>query len=634
LATGEMQAKTKRAEMANNLQGAAQGRQPSIKEQVEKKAGLMQLQQMQQAQQQIAQSAPRPGGPVPEGTPEPNPQPQQEAGLDQLQSNIQMAGGGIVAFAGKGPSKVVNPDAGFWDWLSATSGLSKEEFIASPQKTKNNILEMFRSSENVTPPPSAQAAQAAKAAQGAPSAAFQAGQKTTSAINAAKNIAKTKLIPGANIGIAAAEGLSDISSAQDFYDDPNVSMADKAKQIARTGARTALPIAGGTAGSFIAPVAGTVGGALAGQGLAALIDQEGDALKKYREAKKGDMASENARLAAKAPASDMGNEGKRTGQVAMGVNPNTNQNAVPANLRVKPPANLNPAAPKPNPNAPAAPAADPAAPAPDSMDAMFRKFIADKPKERTVETLIAEDQDINKRLGLDEPAGKNQLARVAEMDRDFKASQMTPAQELIAMFGKSGQYKGLSGLAPAYTSLEEQKKAARMAHAKGINELMSGVETTQRGEKTTAKKNVGTSREKDIENTNQFNQNALTAAGTGRGQDIQAATSKYSADMAYKSAMAQMANANARQDVQEKRLLLDSFKTRIASIDKELQPLLKMPFGPAKTQIAELQAEKAGLTKALDETSGIGKMTGAPGAKSPGGTPADINALLNKYGSK
>ena len=38
LATGEMEAKTKRAEMANNLAGAATGEQPSIKEQVEQKA--------------------------------------------------------------------------------------------------------------------------------------------------------------------------------------------------------------------------------------------------------------------------------------------------------------------------------------------------------------------------------------------------------------------------------------------------------------------------------------------------------------------------------------------------------------------------------------------------------------------
>ena len=83
LATGEMEAKTKRMEMANNLAAAAQGQKPSIKEQVEQKAGLMALQQAQMAQQQSAAAVPQPGGPVPEGTPEPEQQPQQEAGLDQ-----------------------------------------------------------------------------------------------------------------------------------------------------------------------------------------------------------------------------------------------------------------------------------------------------------------------------------------------------------------------------------------------------------------------------------------------------------------------------------------------------------------------------------------------------------------------
>lgn len=625
LATGEMQAKEKRAEMLNNLQGAAQGNQPSVKEQIEEKAGLMALQQAQMAQQQGAAAAPQPGGPVPEGTPEPDQQPQAEGGIDQLPSNIELAGGGIVAFAGKGPSKVVNPDAGFWKWLESTSGISKEEFIASPQKTKNTLLDMFRSSESIAPPPSAQAAQAAQSAQAAPSAAVQAGQKTAGALNAAKNIAKTKLIPGANVGIAAYEGLSDVSDAQKFYDDPNVPMAEKIKQFARTGARTALPIAGGAVGSMIpAPVAGTIGGAAAGTGLAALIDREGDALKKYREAqaagqKDNQSAAETARLNATKPASDIGNEGRRTEPVRAGIGTNVSPNLIPANLRpaAKPPAAANPNAAKP-PAAPAAPAST--APAPDSYEAMLRDALKNSPKERSIESIIAEQNAIDKALGLDVPAGKDKLDRIAAIKEQYAATQMTPMQELIAMLGQAGQSKGLSGLAPAYTSMAEQKRAKDLAMAERINELMGGVEDAQRLEKTATKTKVGTAREKDIENARLFDRDKMSTLGNVRGQDVQAASSKYNADMHYKAAMAQMSNANARQDAQEKRLLLDSFKTRISSIDKELAPLLKMPFGPAKEQIAALQAEKAGLTRALDETSGIGKITGAPGAASPGGT--------------
>jgi hypothetical protein len=194
--------------------------------------------------------------------------------------------------------------------------------------------------------------------------------------------------------------------------------------------------------------------------------------------------------------------------------------------------------------------------------------------------------------------------------------------ELIAMLGQSGQYKGLSGLAPAYTSMAEKKRAADAAHAKGINELMGGVEDTQRGEKTASATGVRTAREKDIGDTKLFNRDVLTSTGTARSQDRQADVTMRGQDMTYRAAMAQINNANARQDVQEKRQLMEAFKTRISAIDKELVPLEKLGFALPKADRAEverLRAEKAGLTKALDEASGISKITGAPGAASPGG---------------
>jgi hypothetical protein len=84
--------------------------------------------------------------------------------------------------------------------------------------------------------------------------------------------------------------------------------------------------------------------------------------------------------------------------------------------------------------------------------------------------------------------------------------------------------------------------------------------------------------------------------------------------------MAQIRATASREGLQQQRLLLDTFKTELATIDKDLTSLRKTPFGPAKAQIEELQARKAGLTKALDEASGISKMLPAPGAASPGGT--------------
>jgi hypothetical protein len=55
-------------------QQAAQGKQPTVKEQVEQKAGLMALQAKQQemAQQQMAQQSQQQPMPVPPGTPQPS----------------------------------------------------------------------------------------------------------------------------------------------------------------------------------------------------------------------------------------------------------------------------------------------------------------------------------------------------------------------------------------------------------------------------------------------------------------------------------------------------------------------------------------------------------------------------------
>ena len=631
LATGEMDAKTKRAEMANNLQGAATGEQPSIKEQVEQKAGLLGLQMAQQRNTQQQMMQPRPmTGPVPTGTPQPQaqPRPPQMAGLNQLRSNIQMAGGGIVAFAA-GDKVKAGPE--FIKFLR-NMGIDYTDFVKSSADAQDNIKDMFRAAQGSQP--AAQAAPTPQTVQGSASPkAFQAGQAMRPAIAAAKNIAKTKAIPGANVGLAAYQGLSEVSDAQDFYDDPNVPMSEKIKQFARTGSRTALPIAGGVAGSFVAPVAGTIGGAAAGTGLAALIDQEGDALKKYRETKKGDMASENARLAAKAPAPDMGTEGRRTGQVAMGNGINVSPNLIPASARPKPPAvpqNVNPNATKVNPNTP--PAA-PAAPAPDSMEAMYRTSLENKPKERSVESLISEDQDIKKRLGLDEPAGKAKLERIEEMKQQYAATQLSPMDELIAMLGKSGQYKGLSGLAPAYTSMAEKKRAADAAQAKSINELMGGVEDTQRGERTASATRVGSAREKDIGDTKLFDREKMQSLGSAFTSEAQRKTQERGQDLTYNAAMAQVAATAARNRIEltqnQRAMIADKAMDNVTATIKANMKL-QMAVGRNPDLMQQLVRAE---TDRLMNAAGGGTMAAAPGAASPGGTPSDIQALMKKYGS-
>jgi hypothetical protein len=108
LALGELQRRELSQKQMATAQGAQQGPQPSVKEQVEQKAGLMALQQMQQ--QQMAQQQAQPQGPmpVPAGVPQPQQQPEAmmaRGGLASIPVRPDMfeyAGGGIIAFQSGG----------------------------------------------------------------------------------------------------------------------------------------------------------------------------------------------------------------------------------------------------------------------------------------------------------------------------------------------------------------------------------------------------------------------------------------------------------------------------------------------------------------------------------------------------
>lgn len=123
LALGEIQRRQQQEKMMANAQGAAQGQQPSVKEQIEQSAGLMALQKAQMAQKQQQMMAPPTGpAPAPADVPQPRPQPQapQETfaayngGLARIPVRDDMykfAGGGIIAFqeGGRSPKVITLP---------------------------------------------------------------------------------------------------------------------------------------------------------------------------------------------------------------------------------------------------------------------------------------------------------------------------------------------------------------------------------------------------------------------------------------------------------------------------------------------------------------------------------------------
>ena len=103
LALGELQRRELAQKQMATAQGGQQGPQPSVKEQVEQKAGLMAAQAMQQQQAMQQMSQPRGPMPTPAGVPQPEAQPQPEAmmaggGLARAPVNFNFQHGGIVAF--------------------------------------------------------------------------------------------------------------------------------------------------------------------------------------------------------------------------------------------------------------------------------------------------------------------------------------------------------------------------------------------------------------------------------------------------------------------------------------------------------------------------------------------------------
>ena len=654
VATGVMQSKERQAQLVDNLQAAKAGNSPTIKDKVEQKAGLLALQQAQMQQAQGAQQMPPMAAPVPAGAPQPTPQPQPgeampdetfmaaRGGLAQLPSHLHFDGGGIVAFAGpEGSAVKAGPD--FIRFLQQM-GLDYIEYSKMAPAIQSEIKDAFREVGTRAPQAAAQAAQTAPAA-------AAAAQNQGAMYNAARTAGKygTKAVKGMGLPGILASGVENFgdyklksddnidTSASGTYNDLKQGNIGRATKGLGMGLGELVADAGSAVANTAdyvvpgkAPVSSAYDKLLRSTGLFKDKPEEAEA------AQQGDMQAENARLAAKAPSAGtpLGTEGRRTGPIAEGVNPNANPNLVPAPLRSQLKPQPRPQGGLPNlQQGPAAPpaAAAPTGPMPGSAEAMALEAVKDKEKPMTLEEAIAQRRQAEAAFGLDKPAGLAKLARADEMDAAYKAAQPDGIDNMIRTLGRAGQFKGLSGTGSAYTATQDENRARQMAHLEKMNTLRGGVEDTQRAESTAGMTGATATLDKSKQQAAELNKERMNSLAQMAGKESQERSSKYSsdssanaskytADMHYKAAMAQAAMADRRAGMSEKRAVLDAFKVRIAAIDRELVPLEKSLMPKDKALAEGYRAEKAGLTKALDEASGISKMTGTPGAGSPGGS--------------
>jgi hypothetical protein len=359
LALGELQRREMSQKQMANAQGAQQGPQPSVKEQVEQRAGLMALQQMQQQQMAQQQSMPRGPMPAPAGVPQPQQQPEvmmaARGGLARIPVRSDMfeyAGGGIIAFSGEEGSQVKNP-----------------RVINLPKGTPSDEVELIRL------------------------------QNPDAIVRTEDEGSKFR-----DIGQAIKRGLTYSSDVEAM------------KERSKAPPRMASP--------------------------------QPDTQTYTR--KSGAMPTPEA------PVSDLEAlaEQKRIQQAPPpAAPPATPQGGLPGALPARSPyfAQVNADLAKPI-----------AAPTPESIIA----------EQRALSPEAMQEEFMKKRM-------EEQRQRAAGERAAFEKTRPSGLDDLIRVFGQAGQYKGLSGLAPAYTANQQQRRAEELAMEQRQNQLLTGIDKSE-----------------------------------------------------------------------------------------------------------------------------------------------------------
>jgi hypothetical protein len=100
----------------------------------------------------------------------------------------------------------------------------------------------------------------------------------------------------------------------------------------------------------------------------------------------------------------------------------------------------------------------------------------------TPEGVIAEQKALSPEVMQEEfmkKRSEEQRQRAAGERAAFEKTRPSGLDDLIRVFGQAGQYKGMSGMGPAYTANQQQKRAEELAMERRQNELMTAVDTRE-----------------------------------------------------------------------------------------------------------------------------------------------------------
>jgi hypothetical protein len=427
LALGELQRRELSQKQMATAQGAQQGPQPSVKEQVEQKAGLMALQQMQQQQMAQQQAQPRGPMPAPAGVPQPEQQPEMMArgglaGIPVRSDMFEYADGGIVAFQ--------------------SGGQSLNERAARQMQEKGSIYDPYF---------------------GLP-AEERERMKQEAKLKAAQERSGQSMAVTESNARALAEGaqarVNELESNRD-----SLIRQYGAKQYEQALAKAKQAIdAASSRGSELMAQQSQMGRSM----VAEATPPPRPAAPVSRPTTQMTPQQMEARMAP-------------TGLPGAAVDKGIQSPAAP---RPTPPT-----APRPVAEAPVAPvAAEPQAGLPAAAQSV-NPYEARLNQVALKEPVAPTTQDAISRVSELSPAAMQEAAlqkrnqemrdRAAGYKEQFEKGRPSGLDDLIRVFGQAGQYKGLSGLAPAYTANKQQQRAEELAMTKQYNELMNLADTKE-----------------------------------------------------------------------------------------------------------------------------------------------------------
>jgi hypothetical protein len=106
-------------------------------------------------------------------------------------------------------------------------------------------------------------------------------------------------------------------------------------------------------------------------------------------------------------------------------------------------------------------------------------------------TLLTENQARLAAMGVTGRGGEEQEARIQGARDLYEKSRPSGLDDLIRVFGQAGQSKGLSGLAPAYTAMQSQKRAEDLKMQQQEMDMRNAVDVARRTEGIAGANKVG-----------------------------------------------------------------------------------------------------------------------------------------------